>query len=93
MSGTTTGDDGEDQIVTANFKLTDSFLSEIDETWQGRGFNSRSEFIRYTLRDNGTLEVRVPKTESGENDADDADDADGERAEDWEPAVDEDEKQ
>ena len=34
-----------------NFKLTQSLLDEIDETWQGRGFNSRSEFIRYTLRD------------------------------------------
>ena len=34
-----------------NFKVTQSFLDEIDGTWQGRGFNSRSEFIRYTLRD------------------------------------------
>lgn len=51
MSGAVTGDDGEDQIVTVNFKVTQSFLNEIDETWQGRGFNSRSEFIRYTLRD------------------------------------------
>ena len=47
---TTNGDDG-DEIVTVNFKLTESFLDEIDDTWQGRGFNSRSEFIRYTLRD------------------------------------------
>ena len=46
---TTESDDGE--IVTVNFKLTQSFLDEIDDTWQGRGFNSRSEFIRYTLRD------------------------------------------
>jgi len=51
MSEATTGDDGEDDIVTVNFKLTESFLDEIDDTWQGRGFNSRSEFIRYTLRD------------------------------------------
>jgi Arc/MetJ-type ribon-helix-helix transcriptional regulator len=51
MSGATTDDDGDDAIVTVNFKLTESFLDEIDETWQGRGFNSRSEFIRYTLRD------------------------------------------
>lgn len=51
MSGAVTnGDDGDD-IVTVNFKVTESFLHEIDETWQGRGFNSRSEFIRYTLRD------------------------------------------
>lgn len=51
MSGATTGSDGDDEIVTVNFKLTQSFLDEIDGTWQGRGFNSRSEFIRYTLRD------------------------------------------
>jgi len=43
--------DGSDDITTVNFKLTESFLDEIDDTWQGRGFNSRSEFIRYTLRD------------------------------------------
>jgi Arc/MetJ-type ribon-helix-helix transcriptional regulator len=51
MSGATTDDTDEDEVVTVNFKLTESFLGEIDDTWQGRGFNSRSEFIRYTLRD------------------------------------------
>ena len=51
MSGAATNDDGEDDITTVNFKLTESFLEQIDDTWQGRGFNSRSEFIRYTLRD------------------------------------------
>ncbi|QLD87059.1 CopG family transcriptional regulator [Natronomonas halophila] len=51
MSGATTKENGDDEIVTVNFKVTQSFLDEIDETWQGRGFNSRSEFIRYTLRD------------------------------------------
>lgn len=51
MSEATTGSDGDDEIVTVNFKVTQSFLDEIDGTWQGRGFNSRSEFIRYTLRD------------------------------------------
>jgi Arc/MetJ-type ribon-helix-helix transcriptional regulator len=51
MSGAITGENGEDEIVTVNFKLTEGFLDEIDDTWQGRGFNSRSEFIRYTLRD------------------------------------------
>jgi Arc/MetJ-type ribon-helix-helix transcriptional regulator len=47
----TNDDDGGDDIATVNFKLTESFLERIDDTWQGRGFNSRSEFIRYTLRD------------------------------------------
>ena len=51
MSEAITSGDGEDEIVAVNFKVTQSFLDEIDETWQGRGFNSRSEFIRYTLRD------------------------------------------
>ena len=51
MSEAGTEDDGDDEIVTVNFKATESFLAEIDDTWQGRGFNSRSEFIRYTLRD------------------------------------------
>ncbi|MFB6175960.1 MAG: ribbon-helix-helix domain-containing protein, partial [Halobaculum sp.] len=51
MSEAATGDDSDDEIVTVNFKTTQSFLDQIDETWQGRGFNSRSEFIRYTLRD------------------------------------------
>ena len=51
MSEAATNGDGEDDIVTVNFKLTESFLEEIDDTWQGRGFNSRSEFIRYALRD------------------------------------------
>ncbi len=50
MSKAITSEDGDD-IVTVNFKTTESFLEEIDDTWQGRGFNSRSEFIRYTLRD------------------------------------------
>jgi Arc/MetJ-type ribon-helix-helix transcriptional regulator len=34
-----------------NFKLTESFLEAIDDTRQGRGFNSPSEFIRHALRD------------------------------------------
>ena len=50
MAGAIT-DDGTDAITTVNFKVTESFLEAIDDTWQGRGFNSRSEFIRYALRD------------------------------------------
>ena len=51
MSEAATNHGGDDEIVTVNFKTTQSFLDEIDDAWQGRGFNSRSEFIRYTLRD------------------------------------------
>jgi Arc/MetJ-type ribon-helix-helix transcriptional regulator len=50
MSGAVTND-GDDEVVTVNFKITQSFLDAIDEAWQGRGFNSRSEYIRYVLRD------------------------------------------
>ena len=51
MSKTSTDPDDDDEIVTVNFKVTRTFLDEIDDTWHGRGFNSRSEFIRYALRD------------------------------------------
>lgn len=51
MSEAATNDGDENDIATVNFKVTESFLERIDDTWQGRGFNSRSEFIRYTLRD------------------------------------------
>ncbi|TKR25445.1 ribbon-helix-helix domain-containing protein [Natronomonas salsuginis] len=51
MSEATTNGGDEEEVVTVNFKATRSFVDKIDETWQGRGFNSRSEFIRYTLRD------------------------------------------
>ncbi len=46
-----TSSGSEEELVTVNFTLPESFLAEIDETWQGRGFNSRSEYIRETLRD------------------------------------------
>ncbi|MFB6228331.1 MAG: ribbon-helix-helix domain-containing protein [Halobacteriales archaeon] len=34
-----------------NVRVTESFLEEIDDVWQGRGYNSRSEFIRHVLGD------------------------------------------
>lgn len=45
-------DDGTEQIT---LRLREEFLEQIDEEWQRRGFNSRSEYIRYVLRD--ALEV------------------------------------
>ncbi|AQL43279.1 CopG family transcriptional regulator [Halorientalis sp. IM1011] len=51
MSEPTTDGNEDDEIATVNFKATESLLAQIDDTWQGRGFNSRSEFIRDTLRD------------------------------------------
>ena len=40
--------EGTEQI---NIRVTESFLEKIDETWQGRGYNSRSEYIRHVLHD------------------------------------------
>lgn len=41
----------EEDLEQINVKVTESFREEIDATWQGRGYNSRSEFIRDALRD------------------------------------------
>lgn len=41
----------EEETEQINVRVTQSFLEEIDETWQGRGYNSRSEFIRHVLHD------------------------------------------
>jgi Arc/MetJ-type ribon-helix-helix transcriptional regulator len=37
--------------TTVNIRMTETFLEDIDGTWQEQGFNSRSEFIRFVLRD------------------------------------------
>lgn len=51
MSSTDTSDDGEPAKTNINIRLTESFLEDIDATWQEQGFNSRSEFLRYAARD------------------------------------------
>ncbi|MFB6296748.1 MAG: ribbon-helix-helix domain-containing protein [Halobacteriales archaeon] len=48
MSETETDDPEIDRI---NLRISRSFLDVVDEAWKERGFNSRSEFIRYALRD------------------------------------------
>ena len=50
MSSTDTPDD-EPAKTNINIRLTESFLEDIDATWQEEGYNSRSEFIRDALRD------------------------------------------
>jgi Arc/MetJ-type ribon-helix-helix transcriptional regulator len=40
--------------TTVNIRMTETFLEDIDGTWEEYGFNSRSEFIRYALRDSVT---------------------------------------
>jgi len=43
--------DGDPEIDRINLRIARSFLEVVDETWRERGFNSRSEFIRFALRD------------------------------------------
>lgn len=44
-------DENAPEIDRINLRIAESFLTEVDETWKNRGFNSRSEFIRYALRE------------------------------------------
>jgi Arc/MetJ-type ribon-helix-helix transcriptional regulator len=37
--------------TTVNIRITETFLDDVDSTWEEQGFNSRSEFIRAVLRD------------------------------------------
>jgi len=37
--------------TTVNIRITETFLEDVDTTWEQQGFNSRSEFIRFVLRD------------------------------------------
>jgi len=39
------------ETVQINLRLRESFLNDIDTTWEEQGFNSRSEFLRYVVRD------------------------------------------
>jgi Arc/MetJ-type ribon-helix-helix transcriptional regulator len=50
MAYTNTGG-GEPEKTNVNIRLTESFLADIDATWQKEGYNNRSEFIRDALRD------------------------------------------
>ena len=37
--------------TTVNIRMTETFLDDVDSTWQDLGYNSRSEYIRDVLRD------------------------------------------
>lgn len=50
MSNTDTSD-GSPEKTNINIRVTETFLEDIDATWQAEGYNSRSEFIRESLRD------------------------------------------
>lgn len=51
MSNTDTNSRDDPEKTNINIRLTESFLADIDATWQEEGYNSRSEFIREALRD------------------------------------------
>lgn len=51
MSSTDTDEDGEPEKTNINIRITEAFLEDVDATWQAEAFNSRSEFIRFVLRD------------------------------------------
>jgi len=50
MSDTESTEEQPD-IDRINLRISRTFLDVVDETWRERGFNSRSEFIRYALRE------------------------------------------
>lgn len=37
--------------TSVNIRITETFLDDVDGTWEEMGYNSRSEFIRAVLRD------------------------------------------
>ena len=37
--------------TTVNIRMTETFLADIDGSWQELGYSSRSEFVRDVLRD------------------------------------------
>lgn len=37
--------------TTVNIRMTETFLDDLDTTWEEQGFNSRSEYVRHVLRD------------------------------------------
>jgi Arc/MetJ-type ribon-helix-helix transcriptional regulator len=43
--------DDDPEIDRINLRISRSFLEVVDEAWRERGFNSRSEYIRYALRE------------------------------------------
>lgn len=51
MSDTDAGTDDDPEMTTITLKVPQAFLDDLDATWRAEDFPSRSEFIRYALRD------------------------------------------
>lgn len=47
----TAANDDEPEMTQVNLRISKAFLEDIDATWKEEGFNSRSEFLRYAIRD------------------------------------------
>jgi hypothetical protein len=44
-------DESDPEMVHISLRLERAFLEEIDATWEGGSFDSRSEFLRHAARD------------------------------------------
>lgn len=51
MSDADAGRNDDPNMTTITVKLPQAFLDDLDATWRAEDFPSRSEFIRWALRD------------------------------------------
>lgn len=51
MSDTNAGANDDPEMTTLTLKIPKGFLDDLDATWRAEDFPSRSEFIRWALRD------------------------------------------
>lgn len=51
MSGADAGANDDPDMTTITVKIPQAFLDDLDATWRAEDFPSRSEFIRWALRD------------------------------------------
>jgi len=51
MSDADAGANEDPDMTTVTLKIPQAFLDDLDATWRAEDFPSRSEFMRWTLRD------------------------------------------
>lgn len=51
MSDAESGTNDDPEMTTITLKVPQAFLDDLDATWRAEDFPSRSEFIRWALRD------------------------------------------
>lgn len=65
MASSKTDKSGGPGKTKINLRLSEQLLSDVDDVWQDRGFNSRSEFLRQAIRDSvHTQELSAETLES-----------------------------